>query len=257
MAHRLQASPHPDASRAQPVFTACQPCTAGRHPHPAALTSCERLFNPQTIQPPPATRARPLLIVCRPGWPRPQVALSSPRKGPLSCRLVNHTRDAPQACPRPPQGPARGSAGGGMGGTLPARARGTPSHHATPKGLGHHIARPEIDLRRADGRGMGKARAVLWQPPAVEEGPRQRFRGRCWGLWGSWASSCEMTGGSLERNLKGDFEIDSGGVFGIGPTCAQVLRSQADKALHHWVCPPQRWVVEPGQHLGVSPVPTP
>ncbi len=231
MVHRLQAGPHPDASRAHPVFTACQLCTAGRHQHPAAPSSCDRLFNPQTTQPPPATRARPLPTGCT----RPAAGPQQPREGPSRPPAGEPHQGGPAGLPQAAPGPSQGQRRG---------AWGEPCSLAL--GGHHHIARPEIDLRpcgrATPGSGGGAAVAVPGEVLGVGE---------------DWGSSCEKTGGSLERNLKGDFEIDSGGRLESGPTCAQVLRSRADKALHHWVCPPQRWVVEPGQHLGVSPVPTP
>ena len=129
MAHRLQASPHPDASRAQPVFTTCHPCTAGRHQPSAAPSSCDRLLNPQTTQLPPAAAASALPIGCTrlPAGPRqPQQGAPAPVAGGTHQRLP---AGLPQAAPGHSQGQRRG----GMGGTLLARAGGR-----------HHITRPQM-----------------------------------------------------------------------------------------------------------------
>ena len=153
----LQAGPHPDASRAQPVFTACRLCTAGRHQHPAAPSRCDRLLNPQTTQLPPATRPSALPIGCTRPAAGPQQPQECPSRLPDGEPHQGRPAGLPQAAPGPIQGQRRG-------------VWGEPCPHAL--GGRHHIARPEIDPKRADGRGMGKARAVLWAPPAVEEGPR-------------------------------------------------------------------------------------
>jgi hypothetical protein len=111
MAHRPQASPHPDASRAQPVFTTCHPCTAGRHQPSVAPSWCDRLFNPQTTQPQPGTRAPPLPIGCSPAAPgpqRPQPGAPGPACGGPHQRCP---AGLPQAAPAPSQAERRGAWG--------------------------------------------------------------------------------------------------------------------------------------------------
>lgn len=198
--------PRRDASRAQPVLTQAS-TDPSRWPlgltcPPAGLSSCKRLFNPQTIQPPPAARPSALPIGC-----------SLPSAAPVGRHLHRvwwRTPARPRSHALGPPGPSHGQSRGGMGGTLLARARGTPSHHATPNGVG----------------GGSAAR-----------------RGEVWGR--ELCSVLRTAIGLTERNLKGEFEIGSSGGGEVWPTCAQVLRSRADKALHHWVSPAQWWVVEP------------
>lgn len=218
MAHRLRAGPHPDASRAQPVFTTCHPCTAGRHQPSAAPSSCERLLNPQTIQLPPAAAASALPIDCT----RLPAGPQQPRQG--APRLVaggTHQRrpaGLPQAAPGHSQGQRRGHGG-----------------NPCPLALGDAIR--SRDPKTGEG-------GVFPQ----DDGGRQRDSGVGWRRSGGRVvvvSVLRTETGLTERNLKGDFEIDSRRGGESGPICAQVLSSQADRALHHWVCPPQRWVVEP------------
>lgn len=134
-------------TRCSPAASCAQPCVTSPQPHPAAVIAC-------SIRKQPSRHQRPGPQLCRSPAGPAGLAPSSPSKGPLACPLARHTSAAPQACPRPPQAPARGNAGG-MGGTLLARARGTPSHRATPKGLGHHMGRIEIDPMRGGGSGKG------------------------------------------------------------------------------------------------------
>lgn len=165
--------PSPHLSRTRPVLTACHPCTAGRHqpsPCPAYLCCGSLLSSPaQSANNPATTGGQALSSADRlqpPGaWPSaaPGRALWP---APWWLTPARPRRPAPGR-PRPQPGATQG----GMGGTLLARARGTPSHRATRN-------RGDARRRQWEGRGGLEARlrakrpGVLGQPPAVEEGPR-------------------------------------------------------------------------------------
>lgn len=156
MAHRLRAGPHPDASRAHPVFTSCQPCTAGRHQPSAAPSGCDRLFNPQTTQPPPAARPSALPIACRPGWPGPQQPQQGPSRLPSGETHQRSPAGLPQAAPGLSQGQRRGAWGEPCSLALGGR---------------HHIARPQ------------KGWAITWG-----ESKSTRCEGEAVGREGCWAN---------------------------------------------------------------------
>lgn len=171
----------PAASRAQPGVTSPQP-------HTAAVIAC-------SIRKQPSHHQRPGPQLCRSPAGPAGLAPSSPSKGPLACPLVRHTSAALQACHRPPQASARGNAGGHGGN--PARSRlGDAITSRDPKRAGpSHGA----NRNRPDARGRQWEGRVLGQPPAMEEGPQRRFRGRCWGLWLLVSCSCEMPGVLLKE----------------------------------------------------------
>jgi hypothetical protein len=114
-------------SRCSPPATRAQPGVTSPQSHPAGVIAC-------SIRKQPSRSQAPGPRLCRSAAARLPLALSGPSRAPLAPRAAAHTSAAPQACPRPPQPPARPNAGGHGGN--PARSRlGTPSHRATPKGM--------------------------------------------------------------------------------------------------------------------------
>ena len=95
-----------------PAQSANNPATTSHQ----ALSSADRL-HPASPWPSPAPAGRP--------WPRGWWHTPARPRSPAP----GHPRPQP------------GRTQGGIGGTLLARARGKPSHHATPNGLGDHITR--------------------------------------------------------------------------------------------------------------------
>lgn len=162
-------NPQPDAAgahRLSPVHSRAPPHPSSTHQLSTPVQSANDPAATSHQGPPSADR-----LPARPAPPSggPQQPQEGPSRLPAGEPHQGRPTGLPQAAPGPSQGQRRG-------------AWGEPCSHAL--GGRHHIARPEIVLKRADGRGDGKGASSAVPTPGSGGGTAAAVPGEVLGVVG-------------------------------------------------------------------------